>query len=86
MADLGSNLVVSEICRKIFSYIPGEKLGLLLKIILLVAELVAQKIFCLFIFMFVFEKTLLLQRISSDFEKMSCNPSICVLKFRTNED
>lgn len=82
MANLGSNLVVSEICRKIFSYIPWEKLGLLLKIIPLITELAAQRIFRLFIF----EKTLLLQRISSDFEKMNCNPSICVLKFRTNED
>lgn len=53
MANFGSNLVVLEICRMIFSYVSGEKSGLVFKNILLVTELATQRILRLFVFMFV---------------------------------
>lgn len=48
MANSGSNLVVLEICRKIFSYVPGKKQAYFLKTFL-VTEWAAQRIFYLFL-------------------------------------
>lgn len=55
MANLGSNLVVLEICGKIFSYIPREKQAYFSEIFL-VTELPAHRVFCLFVFMIVLRK------------------------------
>ena len=61
MANLGSNLVVPEICKKIFSQVPGKKQAYFLKI---VAKLAAQSMFCLFGFYICFDlrKVLLLSK------------------------
>lgn len=57
MANLGGNLVVLEICRKIFLYVPGKRQGFFLKIIL-VTEWILYLCLCLFCF----AKTLLLPK------------------------
>lgn len=79
MANLGSNLVMLEICRKIFSYVPGEKSGLLLKNIILVSELAGEGY--VVYFCFDLRKCCFSHRILSD-----SNPLIHVLKFRGNEN
>lgn len=86
MANLGGNLVVLEICRKIFSYVPGKRQAYFKKYIL------SHRMGCPKDILFVFMMVLIWENFASPRESLLTlkrwvcvlNSSACVLKFKGN--